>query len=155
IEITERRVEAMREGRVMMMDAMLENGTLRVRPYFSMTDAVEATDQTGSQSAMLSGADSGTIVMAPVDPDAEESIELPQDITVQSVAVVSAARAMEIEQANAGDQASGWSQPILFYPDGTTSTAAIVLAHTTDGKITVKVRGITGTVSIGKMEALE
>ncbi|MGB7347046.1 MAG: prepilin-type N-terminal cleavage/methylation domain-containing protein [Pirellulaceae bacterium] len=153
IEMTELRLESMREGRVMMLDAMLEEGTLRIRPYFSMADAVEATDMTGSQSAMLSGADSGTMVAVPVDEQANKEIELPEEIIVQTVAVVSAARAMEIQQQTAGDQASGYSQPILFYPDGTTSNAAVILAHPTLGNITVKLRGITGEVNIGKVEA--
>ncbi|QDT09355.1 pilus assembly FimT family protein [Stieleria marina] len=155
IHMTELRLQAMREGRVMMMDAMLEQGQLRTRPYFSMSDAVEASDMTGSQSGMLSGADSGTMVAIPVDQEAAKEIELPEEIAIQTVAVVSAARAFEIEQQTAGDQSSGWSQPVLFYPDGTTSTAAVVLTHPVHGRITVKLRGITGEVNIGQVEAAQ
>ncbi len=153
IHMTEVRLESMREGRVMMMDAALEQGKLRIRPYFSLTDTVEATDMTGSQSGMLSGADSGVAVAIGVDAEAAEEIELPEEITVQTVAVVSAARAVEIQQQTQGEQANGWSQPILFYPDGTTSNAAVVLTHPQHGRITVKLRGITGEVHIGKVEA--
>ena len=155
IRMTELRVEAMRDGRVMMMDAMLEDGQLRTRPYFSMADSVEASDATGSQSALLNGADSGTITAITIDETATKEIELPEEITVKAVATVSAARSYDIEQQTAGEQASGWSSPILFYPDGTTSNAAIVLMHPEHGQITVKLRGITGEVNIGPMEAVQ
>ena len=155
VKMGDLRLEAMKEGRVMMMEAMLDEGDVRIRPYFSSADAVEAFDQTGSQSALLNGAAQGTAITLDQDPESAESLDLPENIVVKTVAVVSAARAFEIEQANQGEQASGWSQPILFYPDGTTSTAAIVLAHESNGKIVVKIRGITGDVSVGPVEALD
>ncbi len=153
IEMTELRVQAMRDGRIMMMDAMLEQGQLRTRPYFSMSDAIEASDMTGSQSAMLNGGESGTIVAINVDETATDQITLPEEITVKTVGVVSAARSFDIEQQTAGEQASGWSSPILFYPDGTTSNAAVVLSHPQHGQVTIKLRGITGEASVGQVEA--
>ena len=152
IEMTRLRVDAMRGGRVMMLQCMLDEGQLRMRPYYSMTDSTEALDQTGSQSALLSGAEQATVALQ-VQPEGseEETIELPEDVKVQAVAVVSAARAYEIEQQVLGEQSDGWSQPILFYPDGTTSTAAVTLTHVTHGTVTVKMRGITGDVTIGDL----
>jgi len=147
------RVDAMRQGRIIMVDALPETNALRVRPYQSLADSVNAVDQTGSQSALLSGADQGQVV--PVTESQEEStrqIELPEDVLVKSIAVVSAARAMQVEQATLSTQAEGYSQPILFYPDGTTSTAAVTLMHPTHGQITIKMRGITGEVTLGQIE---
>ena len=154
IEMIQLRVDAMRGGRIMMIEGMLETGNLRVRPYQSLTDSVEALDQTGSQSSLLTGADQATFTTMATDQVKEELIELPEDIVVQAVAVVSAARAMEIEQQALSDSA-GYGQPILFYPDGTTSTAAIALAHPVHGKITVRLRGITGDVTVGQVEGLQ
>jgi len=37
-----------------------------------------------------------------------------------------------------------WSQPILFYPDGTTSDASLVLANARNVAIRVTLRGLTG-----------
>ncbi len=145
------RVDAMRQGRILMVDAMLESGQLRVQPYFSMADSVNAIDQTGTQSAMLSGAEQGQVVPAVQDESEIRQLELPDDVVVKSVSVVSAARAMEIQQATMSNQAEGYSQPILFYPDGTTSTAAVVLSHPEHGQITVKLRGITGDVTISEV----
>ncbi len=147
------RVDAMRQGRIMMVDAMPETNVLRVRPYRSLADSVNAVDQTGSQSALLTGADQAQIT--PVTPTQEgdiRQIELPEDVLVKSIAVASAVRAMQIEQATLSTQSAGYCQPILFYPDGTTSTAAVTLMHPTHGRIRIQLRGITGQVTLGEIE---
>tara|TARA_R110002049_G_scaffold72490_2_gene187168 strand:+ start:194099 stop:194809 length:711 start_codon:yes stop_codon:yes gene_type:complete len=152
IEMVGLRVKAMRGGRIMMLQCMLEEGQFRMRPYYSLSDSTEAIDQTGLQSSLLSGADQANVAIAPPpQEDAEQTVDLPDDVTVQSVAVVSAARASEIEQQVLGEQGDGWGQPVLFYTDGTTSTAAITLSHPTHGNVTVKMRGITGDVTIGEV----
>ncbi|MEX2092071.1 MAG: hypothetical protein WD971_05310 [Pirellulales bacterium] len=38
----------------------------------------------------------------------------------------------------------GWSQPIVFYADGTTSDAAVLIANASDESIRVTLRGLTG-----------
>ncbi len=81
----------------------------------------------------------------------EEIVELPEDVVVSAVGVVSAARAMEIEQLTIANQSEGWSRPILFYPDGSTSTAVVTLSNPTLGKVIVKIRGITGDVSVSEV----
>lgn len=151
VEMTRLRVDAMREGRVMMLEAMVEGNSLRIKPFFSASDSTEAMDQTGSQSGLLTGATQGTAVRLEVDETAEETFELPDNVVVATVGVVSAARAMEIGQATLGDQTEGWSQPILFYPDGSTSTAAVTLSSDLVGRVIVKIRGITGDVTVSEV----
>jgi hypothetical protein len=157
VEMTRHRVDAMREGRVMMMEAMIEGSSIRFKPFYSVIDSTEALDQTGSQSALLSGASQG--VMAPLGGDPavleqpEETIELPEGVIVAAVGVVSAARAAEIEQLTLADQGEGWSRPLLFYPDGSTSTAAITLTSESIGQVIVKIRGITGDVTVSEVLA--
>ena len=154
-EMMRTRLEAMRSGRIYVIEAELESANIRVKPYFSLTDSVNAIDQTGTQSALLNGADQGQITAVNVDEEAERTIELPEEVFVKAVAVVSSARSMEIEQATMNNQSQGFGQPILFYPDGTTSTAAVVLSHPTHGSLTVKMRGITGDVTVGELGANE
>ncbi len=151
VEMTRGRVDAMRQGRVLMLQGMVEGSSLRIKPYFSTSDSTEAIDQTGSQSGLLTGASQGTVVTLEVDDQAEELVELPEGITVVSVGVVSAARGSQIEQMTLGDQSEGWSRPVLFYPDGSTSTASIVLSAGEVGRIVVKLRGITGDVTISEV----
>ena len=150
IEMTRLRVESMRQGRVMMLEAMSGGNSIRFKPYESVADAIEAIDQTGSQSALLSGATQGTLTTIASE-SSEQTIELPALVTVESVGVVSASRGFEIEQSLLSDQANGWSRPILFYPDGSTSTAAVVLRLESTGHLTVKLRGITGEATVGQV----
>lgn len=151
VEMTRLRVDAMREGRVMMVEGMIGDGSFRVKPFFSLTDSTESIDQTGSQSGLASGAKQATVVAMEFDESAEALIDLPEDVTIEAIAVVSAARASEIEQSNLANQAEGWSRPILFYADGTTSTAAVRLTHPTVGRVLVKIRGITGDVTVSEV----
>jgi hypothetical protein len=44
-----------------------------------------------------------------------------------------------------------WSQPILFYPDGTTSTATILLKNAQSRCVELHLRGLTGAISTGKV----
>lgn len=151
VEMTRLRVESMRQGRVMMLEAMVEGTSFRIKPFYATTDATEAFDQTGSQSGMLTGATQGIVTAMAADPEVGETIELPEDVVVSAVGVVSAARAMEIEQLTLANQSEGWSRPILFYPDGSTSTAVVTLSNPTLGKVIVKIRGITGDVTVSEV----
>lgn len=150
IEMTRLRVDSMRQGRVMVLEALSGGNSIRIKPFQTVADATEAIDQTGSQSALLSGATQGTMTTLATE-SAERVIELPALVTVESVGVVSAARGSHIEQTMMSDQADGWSRPILFYPDGSTSTAAVVLRHETVGQLKVKLRGITGEATVGEV----
>jgi prepilin-type N-terminal cleavage/methylation domain-containing protein len=147
------RVEAMRSGRVIMLEGMLEGTSLRAKPFYSAVDATEAVDQTGSGSELLTGADQASAVVVEQSESAIETIDLPDEIIVSGVSVVSSARAMEIEQMNVSGQGQGWSRPVLFYPDGSTSTALIGLAHPTMGRVVVKIRGITGDATVSEVLA--
>ncbi len=152
IEMTRLRVDAMRQGRVMMFQGEIEGTSFRIKPFYSLADSTEAMDQTGSQSSLLTGANQAIAVAPVVSGEGEKTLEMTEDVVIESVATISAARAYEIEQASAtADEAGGWSRPILFYPDGTTSTAAVTLSHETMGRIVIKLRGITGDATISEV----
>lgn len=44
-----------------------------------------------------------------------------------------------------------WSAPVFFFPDGTTSTAASLLKNQKDRCLEVRLRGLTGTATIGSI----
>lgn len=154
VEMTRLRVDAMRQGRVLMLEGLIEGNQFRSRPFNSATDATEAFDQTGSQSGLLNGATQGVVTVVEQVPESEDLIELPQDIAVESVGVVSAARSMEIEQLTESDRAEGWSRPVLFYPDGSTSTSVITLSNPDLGRVVIRLRGITGDVTVSEVVPL-
>ncbi len=155
VKMTQLRVDSMRGGQVMMLEGQLNTGMLRIRPFTSLSDATESLDAGGSQSALLTGANqaSMTVLDTTASEVAEQTIELPEDVTIESISVVTAARSLQVQQQLVADQGDGWSQPILFYADGTTSTAAISLVHPVVGRVVVKIRGITGDVTATEVTA--
>jgi len=47
------------------------------------------------------------------------------------------------------------SEPILFYPDGTTSTATLILENRHQRQIEISLRGLTGVMTVGEPRAAE
>jgi hypothetical protein len=48
------------------------------------------------------------------------------------------------QMAAAAATSSGWSPPIVFYPDGTASDATVLLANPSGLTLRVTLRGLTG-----------
>jgi prepilin-type N-terminal cleavage/methylation domain-containing protein len=48
-----------------------------------------------------------------------------------------------------GGGGNGWSDPIFFYPDGTTSDARLIVASGHGYAVHIQLRGVTGNVSVG------
>ncbi len=57
--------------------------------------------------------------------------------------------------ADSGSGAVLGGVPILFYPDGTTSTARVTVVNELGDAITLTLRGLTGAVRVGGMETRE
>jgi hypothetical protein len=80
------------------------------------------------------------------DPEPAEFVRLsqnrlPEGIVFHSGNVASSAQTMAtIPMA----LESTWSQPILFFPDGTTSDATLLLSNSQEAAIRVTLRGLTG-----------
>ncbi len=62
---------------------------------------------------------------------------------------------LQAAAAEAEPVESDWSEPILFYPDGTTSDARLVLANDRGKHVELTLRGLTGTVSVGEVMTAE
>lgn len=50
-------------------------------------------------------------------------------------------------------QQQGWSEPILFYPDGTSATTRLLLRNEYGHTIEVSLRGLTAVVTVGKVQS--
>ncbi|TWT83930.1 hypothetical protein CA13_54040 [Planctomycetes bacterium CA13] len=161
IEMTRMRIEAMRGGQVMIVQGEIGTSTLQVKPYISASDAIETVGGSNSQSGLLTGADQAAVVAMPFESEVEEkTIDLPEEVTIESIVVVSSARSFQMGQETGSGQMTldptiASTSPILFYADGTTSTAAVTLTHPTSGRVTVKLRGITGESTIGEVSLSE
>jgi hypothetical protein len=52
----------------------------------------------------------------------------------------------------AATQPDEWGMPIYFFPDGTSSTAQLMLMNEQNQAIRVYLRGLTGLVRLGSVE---
>ncbi len=149
VEMMQARLAAMRSGRTYLLQLQQGSNKVRVRPWVDMNDMTEALDQTGSSSALLTGGNvvGGTMQAVDAEQEARE-VELPETMAVSDVRVQSSPRSFMIESQTQGEATDGWSQPILFYPDGSTSTAAVTVNSDGAGRIIVVLRGLTGEVTV-------
>ena len=82
---------------------------------------------------------------------------LPEGITFVAAETAVDTRAATIVSESDQPPAAGpgLSEPILFYPDGTTSTARLSLKNEFGRYIELTLRGLTGTVKVGQLYAAE
>ncbi len=130
------RVEALNSGQTLMF---------RYTPY-------EGQFQLEAQ-ACVATTDGGSGLSTPAQPQTTRRT-LPEGITFVSDDTeldMRATTAMASESQTTSIDDADWSQPILFYPDGTTSTATLTLKNQYDRCVALKLRGLTGVVRIGEV----
>jgi prepilin-type N-terminal cleavage/methylation domain-containing protein len=156
VEFMQTRLLAMRTGRTQIMQLRVGTAEARVKPFFDMNDLTEAVDQTGSSSALLTGGTaSPAAFQATSGEEVTRQIELPPDVIIGDAKVESTQRSYMIDTQALSETAEGWSQPILFYPDGTTSTAGVTFTQAEAGRIVVVLRGLTGEVTVSDVLAAD
>lgn len=151
----EARLEAMRTGQAQVFTCTLESSSYAVKPLLLASDAVNTADG----AAVMSGGgiaergDAGMLT-AP-DASASEPEELDDEITFHACLVAGDARAMATAQQAQQDMAgvndlsvATVAQQVIFYPDGSTSTAEVQVKNKRGDIRAVQVRGITGHTRI-------
>lgn len=149
VAMMQARLSAMRSGRTYMMQFRQGSGEMRTLPWVDMNDMTEAADQTGGSSALLTGGNLVGGTMRAVDIEAEtRNAELPAATTIAEVNIQSSPRSFLIETQMLAQASNDWGQPILFYPDGSTSTAAVTMQSDQVGRVVVLLRGLTGEPTV-------
>lgn len=146
-EFMRARVDAMESGRIRMFRFQPETGNFAVAPFIRSSDELENN---------LAGTSQGIGISNLVLESAEQekvNDTLEEGIVFVSNNVEIDMRSYELAQEQGGDlEISGWSSPVLFYPDGTTSDAVIYLRSESGTILTVKLRGLTGIARIVEPE---
>lgn len=157
VEMMQARLLAMRTGRTQMLQMQTGTSECRLQAWYDMNDMTEATDQTGSTSALLTGGNaSAASFQTQASQEPAKTIALPDGVVISNSQVQSTQRSYLIDtqySSQGGGQA--WGQPILFFPDGTTSTAAVTMQLPEAGQIVVLLRGLTGEVTVSEVLASE
>ena len=155
-ELYTARVEALESGEIHMFQCTVNEDGYSIECYSTASVQGNALDDSlGGASQPLGGTSQlgggGAAATKPIEGS------LPQDVTFVSCETELDSRAAMIgsELEQSGMAEAGSSAPILFYPDGTTSTARLVLKNEHDRYIELVLRGLTGVVNIGEVSSSE
>ncbi len=145
------RVQAIETGQVYLFRYVTTEDRYRIEPH--------TTDQTQGDSLPTGGLGGTARGLGHTDTVSDRSIErrLPEGVTFVSsetdLDTRAALVAAELEESGLAE--TGWSDPILFYPDGTSSTARLVLKNDHDRYIEVQIRGLTGVINLSEVRSTE
>ncbi|MCI0360427.1 MAG: prepilin-type N-terminal cleavage/methylation domain-containing protein [Planctomycetaceae bacterium] len=147
---TKAHVKAMKTGRIQVF--RFEQGGTRftVQPWAAADDAIEAAPSVQGFGAAEEETASPRL-------DESSAVSLPEGTKFVAGAAALEGRSQSIEQdiKDANKFEADWSQPVLFYPDGSTSDAWVIVANERDVAIRVELRGMTGTTTIGEITEVE
>jgi len=143
-------VMAMRSGRTHLFQYELGGSKYKMEPYIAGDDELE------SAAGDPSGAMAGATPTQTTTPDKS----LPEGIKFAAgdAAIESRAERIEREVGTTGDGGVTWSRPILFFTDGSSVDAFVVVGNDYERGIRIDLRGMTSAVKvsdIGDLKQLE
>ncbi|MEW4561710.1 prepilin-type N-terminal cleavage/methylation domain-containing protein [Bremerella sp. JC770] len=137
------RVDAMESGRIRMFRFQQETGNFAVAPFVRSSDELENNLAGTSQGIGVSSVVLDSVEAETINGMLEEGVVFAGDNIEADI------RSYTLEQEQGGDMdISGWSRPILFYPDGTASDATVFLRGDGGTITSVKLRGLTGIARV-------
>ena len=171
------RVQAMRSGRTYAFRYVVGGDRFHLGPQDDL-NAASAASQLPSDSAASGSSDSSNSSaassQAPADsstaaddrpdlpvesePVLDEEKSLPEGIRFlagETSGSSSTASSADDDSDSQDDSNDAWSEPVLFFPDGTTSNARLVLAGKRGTALRLELRGITGTVTVSDSASVE
>lgn len=145
------RVEAMRSGRIQAFHSQIWGNKYGIVPWYMAEDAVDADlpADTDVTSAPHAGWALINEQMAETLPDGVMFVSQVEIVDDRTEAIAAEAAEATARTSRFG---TAWSPPILFYPDGTTSDARVVLRNERGWMVTVELRGLTGVASVARPE---
>lgn len=146
VEWSATRVRAMRTGRIHVFQFQPSTNQYRIQPWVTDEDMVESNDAT------MYGV-TGYNQMGSSRSPRDEQRQLTDGVLLVSAQVDDDRSAMMTEAGEVLNQLDpSWSSPVFFYPDGTTSTARLLLSNRYQDWVAVRLRGLTG---VARTEAVD
>jgi len=145
---THAHVEAMRTGQIQVMRLELGGDRYAMQPWMAGDELINASAKEAFDQARPE---------YKFEPVKFET--LPEDVTFSDAVAKFDTRAIEVEQEalqqQSGAAATQWSQPILFYPDGTSSQAKVTVANERGEAVQVTLRKLTGLTTTSDVTTVE
>ena len=147
LEIKRARLEAIKTGQIQMMQVLIGDRTAALQPWLSAADATDASAGATivSQGQAITTDQNGQV--ASVGSLASSQWQLDETVIFSDAQVLGDLRSASAV-GNAGAAVGNQSNPILFYPDGSTSTARIVVQNQRGRRIAIELRGLAGATAI-------
>jgi prepilin-type N-terminal cleavage/methylation domain-containing protein len=153
VDLTRAHVKAMKTGRIQVFRYELGGRMYRLQPWIGGDDDLETNlpSSTAGEGLGMSNVEGGASA------DTGEEKELPEGTMFVAGEAAEESRGMAVSEAAAGDMSGGgnWSPPILFYPDGSSSDAFIVVADEFERGMRISVSGLTGSTTVGPVAPLD
>lgn len=141
------RIRAMEEGRVYMFRYQQNGNQYQSQPWMGGGDfelsAFELQEVNDLTAPVVSGASGAQAELAVK--------QLPDDVTFAGGELEADIRALLIEDELGVAATSGWSRPIMFHPDGTSSDARVVLTNKRNRFVVLQLRGLTGIANVSDL----
>lgn len=145
-ELGRMRVRAMRTGQTQMFQFQAGQGTYLCQSWQGVGD-----DQTSMN--MSTGFGNTSTPAANQAKPWQHQGQLPDNIQFLGAETQSDARSAML-LSSGGMNTNAASAPILFYPDGTTSTTHVVLTNARQQCVVVSIRGITGQTRVSDVKGI-
>ncbi|MCU0708766.1 MAG: prepilin-type N-terminal cleavage/methylation domain-containing protein [Pirellula sp.] len=171
-ELLEARVEAMKTGQAQVFRATIHGDSYSISPWLS---GDEASDASAGATVMTAGGvmetertETGAVASTASSAgglDSESVKQLDTDVMFYAVeTLVDARNALEIQQSGeiaplpgvaTAPTSGSMSSPLLLYPDGTSTTAQIILADVHGRRMAIQLRGVTGRSTNMRLSAVD
>jgi Tfp pilus assembly protein FimT len=138
------RNKAMESGRTYVFRCQPATDSYIIEPWVNNDDLLESDLVTAGGAAIgASAQEAGQLMLGP------KVQKLPENVTFMSTEIVGDMRSQFLTATanSASEFEEQWSTPIFFYPDGTSSTARMVLKNNRDRYVILTLRGLTGVVT--------
>ena len=166
-ELLEARVEAMKTGQAQVFRATINGNTYTIEPWLSGNEdsdaSAGATVMSASGVVETERTSTGQVALSSISADGDAK-QLDNDVQFMGIeTLVDARNALEIQKsgetvpmAGVGTAVSGGiSSPLLVYPDGSSTTAQIILAGSRGRRMAIQLRGVTGRSSIVRLATVD
>ena len=134
-------IKAMKSGRIQVFRFQPDGRKFQIEPYTAVDDTIDAVNSTSTYAPPPPAT-------SPDSADENSRSQLPEGIKFLEGMTAEEERAKAVEESMGGG-GGAWSRPILFYPDGVSSDAWLVVADEHNSAIRVELRGLTGLAVVG------
>ena len=166
-ELHEARVEAMRTGQVQVFRATINGNSYSIGPWLSGnedSDASAGATILNAGGLVKTDRSSGGTVRLSSGQLGGDAKQLAGDVQFLGIeTLVDARNALELQKNGEAPPiggvgtavAGGISSPLLIYPDGSSTTAQIVLADSRGRRMALQLRGVTGKSASIRLSAVD